>query len=86
MKTYTLKTPVDEVIDYNNIVVESSEEVTIPEKVETKKVTYTLKEVKQQIIDTDNQIAVLTLKKKELKDLKDSITLEANKVLTAVKV
>jgi hypothetical protein len=82
---YTLKTNVDEVIDYNNIVVESSEEVTIPEKIETQKVSYTLGSVKQQIIDVNNQIDVLNLKKIELQALKDAITLEADKVLTAVK-
>ena len=36
MKTYTLKTPPDEVIVYDNIVVESNEDIIVPEKIETK--------------------------------------------------
>ena len=85
MKTFLLKTPIDEVIDYNNIVIESSEEIIIPETIETKKMTYTLKDIKQKIIDVDNQIVTLNLKKQELKSLKDALILEANKVLTAIK-
>lgn len=85
MKTYTLKTDVAEVIDYNNIEVESSESVVVPETTETKTETYTLGTVKQQMINVDDQIAVLVTKQIELKDLYKLIVTEANKVKGAIK-
>lgn len=83
--SFELKTNVDEVIDYNNIVVEKVEEVTVPEKVEVVKTAYTIGRVKQELIDITNQISVLTEKKIELEQLKQIIEAKADEVLTAIK-
>ena len=85
MKTYKLKTSVDEVIDYNDIVVESSEEVTTPEKTSTVKVEHTLGSVKQKLINNNEQLDFFTAEKVRLTELMNLIKKEADKVLSAIK-
>jgi hypothetical protein len=84
-KTYTLRTATDEVIDYNNIVVESSEDTVIPETTQTKKNIYTLGSVKQQLIDIASKIQLLKTEEEEIKSLYQLIVQEADKVTSAIK-
>lgn len=85
MKTFNLKTKTDEIINYNNIVVESVEEVTIPEKVETKRTIYTIGGVQEQLNQINEKIEALTVEKANLLALQDLIEIEADKVINAIR-
>lgn len=85
METFELKTNIEEIIEYNNIVVEKIEEVVIPEKIEVIKTPYTIGTVRQAIIDIANEIEVLQTKKTELENIKTLIEIEADKVINAIK-
>ncbi len=85
MKTYKLKTKIDEVIDYDNIVVEVSEDKIIPKKTETIIKEYTPKKIQDEIDNLNIQIKELTIKKDELELLKSKIKIEADKVGKIIK-
>lgn len=80
MKTYILKTPTTEVIDYSNIEVEVSEDTIIPEKTETKTELYTPARVQSELDSINEQITTLTASKAVLVDMQTKIKTEANKV------
>ncbi len=85
MQEITLKTPTDEIIAYDNVQVEITETVVVPEKTETVSKTYTVREIEAQLADIEVQMQQLTVKKAELLELEGKIKAEANKVVTAIK-
>jgi len=85
MKTFNLKTNTEEIINYDNIVVESVEETTIPEKIDIKKTSYTVGSVKEQLVQINEKIAALTIERDNVLELQDLIETEADKVVNAIR-
>jgi hypothetical protein len=85
MKTFNLKTNTEEIINYDNIVVESVEETTIPEKIDIKKTSYTVGSVKEQLAQINEKIAALTIERDNVLELQDLIEIEADKVVNAIR-
>ena len=85
MKIFNLKTNENEVIDYNNIVVESVETVTIPERVETKRIPYTIGAVNKQLNEINIKIEALMTERADILELKSLLEAEADKVINAIR-
>lgn len=85
MQEITLKTPIDEIIAYDNVQVEITETVVVPEKTETISKTCTVREIEAQLADIEVQMQQFTVRKAELLELEGKIKAEANKVVTAIK-
>jgi hypothetical protein len=81
MKNIKLITNKDEVIEYDNIVIETVETKTVPEKVEVITKNITVKDVKEKIVSIDERIEKLIAEKAE----RESMLVEADKVTKAVK-
>jgi hypothetical protein len=81
MKNIKLITNKDEVIEYDNIIIETVETKTVPEKVEVITKNITVKDVKEKIISIDERIEKLIAEKAE----RESMLVEADKVTKAVK-
>jgi len=84
MKRYKLKTEIGEVVEYEHIRVEVSEDITVPEKTETKVEIYTPEGINYEIDSLDVQIAALTAQKAELETVKSKVKIEADKVTGAI--